>query len=386
MISNLMTIVTEEQLKTFIEKYLSKFGEFSIGFSENNKGVFPKFLRFPYKIVGTISTLQGVSIEFIEQTSETTIEIKITSKRIETNVIPQPFGASVFFQIDGSNGIISNMSLFTQHFYERYKSQIAPGGTVVIGKGMNGLCSVSETGDVRFIDIQFGTILNNESILREIDCLWIFGDNSEQKFSLEEAERHAENDFNGFLQSFLISLQINTLDRITSNLEIILSNYEAIINKEDINEEELKKFIKDHPILLDPHAKRVLPEYPLGSEYRADFVVERSDENYIIVEIEKTTSKLFTQKGDQHSELTHAIGQVRDYQNWISENIAYVRGKLLNISEPHGLVIIGRKNSLNENNLRKLRYINQTSHNLKVFTFDDLLANGKQLLKNLRGL
>ena len=148
----------------------------------------------------------------------------------------------------------------------------------------------------------------------------------------------------------------------------------------------MKKFIKDHPILLDPHAKRVLPEYPLGSEYRADFVVERSDENYIIVEIEKTTSKLFTQKGDQHSELTHAIGQVRDYQNWISENIAYVRGKLLNISEPHGLVIIGRKNSLNENNLRKLRYINQTSHNLKVFTFDDLLANGKQLLKNLRGL
>ena len=48
-------------------------------------------------------------------------------------------------------------------------------------------------------------------------------------------------------------------------------------------------FLKTNPVFLDPLANVVIPKQQLANEMTTDFVIRRLDNEYIVVEIEKTT-------------------------------------------------------------------------------------------------
>ena len=122
----------------------------------------------------------------------------------------------------------------------------------------------------------------------------------------------------------------------------------------------------------------------MGSEYVTDFIIQKADSSYIVVEIEKASNKLYTINGDQTKELRHAIRQIEDWQRWIHENISYARKKLKGITNPKGLILIGNSRTLNDDDLKRLSYSNSnTRRSYEIITYDDLIEKGKLLIKNL---
>ncbi len=80
-------------------------------------------------------------------------------------------------------------------------------------------------------------------------------------------------------------------------------------------EEDIQTFLEDHPILFCSFSPRHLFfKPPILNKYRADFAIVTPRNELLMIEIEKPTARLQTEKGDQHHHLTHAFGQLRDWK------------------------------------------------------------------------
>jgi hypothetical protein len=78
-----------------------------------------------------------------------------------------------------------------------------------------------------------------------------------------------------------------------------------------------------------------------------------------------------------------AVGQVRDFQAWISDNIAYAQTKLPGIRHPDGLVVIGRRAPLTQIMEQRLSEENFSRRgHIKIVTYDDLLSQGRSVYRN----
>jgi hypothetical protein len=159
---------------------------------------------------------------------------------------------------------------------------------------------------------------------------------------------------------------------------VLLNQFENMIQQE-LREEEYQLFLKQHPVFLDALAADVVPKQALGIEMVTDFVLRRYDNKYILVEIEKPQDRLFTRSNDFTSDFTHALGQVLDFQQWVDLNGAYARVHMPGISSPRGLLVMGRRMDLTEENKGKLHRFSANSSTIDVVTFDDLLQNATSL-------
>lgn len=164
----------------------------------------------------------------------------------------------------------------------------------------------------------------------------------------------------------------------------ILKRFEDLIESNPDHEEKLQKFLTEHPILLDPFVSTLYTKQELGSDFITDYVVKQMNNQYVLVEIENSTDKLFNQNGSFSSHLTAALAQVRDFQAWISDNLSYAQKKLPSIKHPEGLVVIGRKQSLNELEIKRLAEENYSRRgHIKIVTYDDLLETAKNVYRNI---
>ena len=124
-------------------------------------------------------------------------------------------------------------------------------------------------------------------------------------------------------------------------------------------EADLHRFLEDHPkflvqVLGGGHGRYQLSKKRLGAELVPDFLVAEESSigiEWHAVEIESPHSKVFRQNGLPASQVIHAIGQIRDWQQWLMDNIDYARRSteqnglgLVGIdSRVPGLIIIGRR-------------------------------------------
>jgi hypothetical protein len=170
---------------------------------------------------------------------------------------------------------------------------------------------------------------------------------------------------------------------LSLNQEII-DELNLLISEAPQREETLHRFLRDHSILLDPLATKVHNKPKFGSEYVPDFVIRRLDDEYVIVELEKASDKLFTKKGNIHGDLAEPLRQIRDFQDWVEENAEYARKKLPGIKRPHGLIVIGKNESLGENGRNFLARENiQRRGDVHIQTYDDLLNRANRIYQNL---
>jgi len=129
------------------------------------------------------------------------------------------------------------------------------------------------------------------------------------------------------------------------------------------------------------------PKLPLGATI-TDFVFRESNQEYILVELERSTLPLFRQDGHPTAEFTHAQGQIVDWKRYIEDNLQTVQRELglTGItSNPNGLVVIGRSQSLLPENHRKLQTMSNQSPKLRIMTYDDVYENAKAVFENLLG-
>lgn len=148
-------------------------------------------------------------------------------------------------------------------------------------------------------------------------------------------------------------------------------------------EELVHQFLKDnfylfHNSLEMNKPKGIYSKVSLGPTYVTDFVTyfDKTPGRYwLLIEIEPPSMPLFTKSGDPSRYLTHAIRQVMDWQAWIADNLAYARTFLTEIIDPIGIVVIGRRDSLTDDNKRQLRQILRNNRQLEIMTYDRLIHN-----------
>ncbi len=183
------------------------------------------------------------------------------------------------------------------------------------------------------------------------------------------------------LFDFLVDLLFDT--HLILNKEI-LGKFESLLNEGPKKEEQIHQFLVENPVLLDPFVIELRNKHELGDDFITDFVVRRTNNEYVVVEIENSTDKIFKQDGSFTQNLMTAVGQVRDFQAWISDNIAYAQTKLLGIRHPDGLVVIGRRETLSGEMAKRLSEENFSRRgNIKIVTYDDLLSQGKSVYHNI---
>lgn len=190
-----------------------------------------------------------------------------------------------------------------------------------------------------------------------------------------------DNDIKKAIADYFFSILIDS--RLQINLDLIM-DFEEFLNNPETSEERIQTFLFDNPILLDPLAIEIYSKHELGNEFKTDFVIKRLNNDYVLVEIEKSTDKIFTNKGVFHSQATEAIAQVRDFQSWIHENLSYARNTLPSIRRPEALLIIGRRKELTQDMQRRLDEENYSRRgHIKIITYDDLLDQARTVYDNL---
>ena len=212
------------------------------------------------------------------------------------------------------------------------------------------------------------------------------------------------------------------LDDLVAQRHTLFPDYEdlnalAEALTRDAQEEECQGVLRDHPRLVlgalghgQSDDLAFLAKPAIGSFYVADFAVLSYDQGgckVFLIEIECASDKLFTKAGTPARGLQQALGQVRDWDQWIRSNRrSCVQDLVRRASElpvyPHkaangsfltvspasfeGIwrdydgfdcpvieyaVLIGRWSSLTKRERERLRYLNQHDA-ARVWTYDQL--------------
>jgi hypothetical protein len=145
----------------------------------------------------------------------------------------------------------------------------------------------------------------------------------------------------------------------------------------DPPEEILQEFIEKNPILLHQFpAERLFFKPPILTRYKADFAVVTPQKELVLIEIERASTNLLKSDGGQHSQLTHAIGQVRNWLHEVDEHRLAVLDSLeipsAMVSKVRGVVIAGRDTGNDASHLRRLKGSDQGR--VTLLTYDDLTA------------
>jgi|SRR5215218_1429616 len=158
----------------------------------------------------------------------------------------------------------------------------------------------------------------------------------------------------------------------------------SLVNSPNTSEKQLHRLLFRNPVALEAYGLYVRAEVWLGDEYRIDLLIqnELTDKRILLVELERSSLPIFTQKGRPRAYVTHALQQVEDWFRWIREHTSGLPDGLDASLPMEGLVVIGRSIDMSEDDKRRLLHLNH-NRKISVITYDDLLDRIKNLIINL---
>jgi hypothetical protein len=173
-----------------------------------------------------------------------------------------------------------------------------------------------------------------------------------------------------------------------SSLEHIRTEYVQLINSTP-REELLQQFYADNPVLLHQFpAERLFPKPPILTFFFADFAVVTPQRELILIELEKTTTRLLKKDGGVAAGLSHAFDQVRDWLHTVDEHRLAVLDSLKidreQVSIVRGVVIAGRDTGYDAHHLRKLKGTDWGR--VALLTYDDVAFALDALIRRIDAL
>ena len=162
-----------------------------------------------------------------------------------------------------------------------------------------------------------------------------------------------------------------------------IAEYEALIADSPTDEKAFHSYIERNPLLLDPLALRVWSKPDLHGKKEPDFVIQRTDNSYVVVEIETPAKALVTGQGQISAETTHAITQVLEYKSFLTERFTDASNTFPHFSIPEGLVVVGMEGSLNASQRAALRRENENRPRVRIIGFDALAERTKAITQNV---
>ena len=159
-----------------------------------------------------------------------------------------------------------------------------------------------------------------------------------------------------------------------------LGDFEAVLGDAS-DERPIQQLLAASPTLLGPLVPPggrfwCLDRPKLGAEYVPDFLLATSTSvgfKWLAVELESPMAKALTKDGLPARKLAAALGQVRDWRVWLSENVSYARGErgLKDIDgNCNAVVVIGRRSTLDPGQIKRYRALSTSG--LTVMSYDRL--------------
>lgn len=205
------------------------------------------------------------------------------------------------------------------------------------------------------------------------------------------------NDFNKIISKDefvkIIENNINSIDDYYMLIDI-KKKKNAVLELEDIikgnykNEVSIQKFLKRNLWFFGNEYTSFIEEEKINSKNILDGI-PKNFENFIdIIEVKLPKVELF--RYDQHhhnyyssSDLTKAIAQTQNYifeLEKMTKDDKYQDNNNCKIIKPRGIILIGSKNELSDEESQYLRILNSSFHNIYVITYQQLLEKAKNLL------
>ncbi len=160
----------------------------------------------------------------------------------------------------------------------------------------------------------------------------------------------------------------------------IVREFERVL-ADAVDERPLQTFLASAPVLLGPLAMPggcywCLDRPQLGAEFVPDFLLASATSSgfrWIAIELESPTVKALTKAGLPARKLADALGQIRDWRTWLTDNVAYARQER-GLKEIDGncdaIVVIGRRSSLDPRQVKRYRAL--SSDGITVMSYDRL--------------
>ena len=223
------------------------------------------------------------------------------------------------------------------------------------------------------------------------DCIEVFPGREMARWRVEFAALWAENDLLGAaLVAQTQAAQLSNLDPKAAarrQYASLLAEFKQLLDSEPDREQVLQSFLEKNPVLLCPTFNRVWRKLPFGATV-SDFVFCQANQEYLLVELERSTCRLFRKDGYPTAELTHAQGQIVDWKRYLEDNLRTAQHELglLGITtNPPALLVIGRSGTISTENRRKLQTMMNESPKLRISTYDDICDNARTVFENLLG-
>ena len=148
-----------------------------------------------------------------------------------------------------------------------------------------------------------------------------------------------------------------------------------------------QKFLKEHSWIFGSQYSKVTPKKITFDNDELDFMMRRTADGYEeIVEIKRPKFNLFRKRGKGLAETKEVVNAINQVDNYLA---GFDADQHKHDSEEHGYlkvekirakIIIGR-NSENKAEKKALRRLNARFNRIEVITFDQLIANARQMLK-----
>ena len=163
----------------------------------------------------------------------------------------------------------------------------------------------------------------------------------------------------------------------------VLATYNDLMAGTDDDESIFQRFLESHPLMLDPRAFQVWGRPDLHGKLEPDFIIRTYDNSYVIIEIETPAKQLVTKQGQLSAHVTHAIGQVLRYQDYLRTHLPAALEAFPEFTPPAGLVVVGRESSLDADQKAVLRSENQSRSDIRIVGFDVLADIAKAVTNNV---
>lgn len=373
--------VSRHRLKEFIRTFIDYIHTVVSQYSDYEL-IFPPYMVYPHRIKCVVAR-NGVVIEFLNKADKLKIDVfHEENLSLEEYLSPKLSNENkAFFVVNGEFTRIENINLITRDFYEKFKDIVDNlfGATTIVMDKPSSFVKVNR-GSIKLVNVGIAFIDNDKSVVRKIKFLWLIGTNIEDYFTKEMAELHAKLEIQRYLDALIPKIPIVMLNKS-------IQQFEELVYSENVKEQDIFEFLKEHPFLLRLDYELVDPKPQLSSDIIPDFIIKTHRGEYIVIELEHPKKRLFTTDEylSEYKDLKNAKAQIEKYLDFIRNQIGCLRSKYSDISAEkiRGLLLIGLSSDLTDKEKERLKRINARLMDYEIKTYDELIESLRQFLRNL---
>src|SRR5207247_535297 len=212
----------------------------------------PKYMTTPFRIKTTVAS-NGVAIRYVRPSRKLRVIVSPHEGRLESVIFPYVGTANMFVLARTHGSSISHVRLANKDYSDSHE---IPVGTNLVCPSDCGVAEIREDVEFSFEDVQFAwRIGKRDSVLYEY-LLWIISPPAIIRIDSDFGSKQAASKFGDFLSWAIFDadnprrFELDYAKFLLRSAGTMEEQFENLIMRTDIEEEELQQFLCNHRAIL----------------------------------------------------------------------------------------------------------------------------------------